>query len=233
MRMLHERTEHILAAAIREFIRSGEPVSSGQLYEGYNFGIKPAMIRLILKDLDDSGYLEQPNYSAGRVPSDRGYEFFAEYTLRHTDPSPPPPELRDSLERRAWGELLEELSNELGLLSAATRIAAHETYKTGLEALIDHFDWQSRAEIKTVIHDFEALDERIEEAQAELIPHNDVQIFIGRKSPITRSQFLSVVTSDYEIDGERIILMAIGPKRMDYQKTTKVFKNLKKNTKNK
>ncbi len=173
--MLDERTEHILAAAIRESIRSGEPVSSGQLYEQYNFGIKPAMIRLVLKDLDEGGYLEQPNYSAGRVPSDRGYEFFAEYALQHTDPSPPHRELRESLERRAWGELLEELSNELGLLSAATRVAAHETYKTGLETLIDHFDWQSREEIKAVIHDFEALDERIQEAEDQLTKNENIQ----------------------------------------------------------
>ena len=103
--VLDKRNEDILAAVVRDFIESGEPVSSGWLYEHHDFGIKPAMIRLILKDLDEAGYLVQPNYSAGRVPSDRGYEFFADYALRNTEPSHPVQELANSFERRAWGEL--------------------------------------------------------------------------------------------------------------------------------
>jgi len=46
--MLLPRTNQILKAAIEEFIRSGELVSSGKLYRRYNFGIKPAMIRMEL-----------------------------------------------------------------------------------------------------------------------------------------------------------------------------------------
>ena len=46
-----ERTEQILEAAIQEFIAAGEPVSSGLLFQKYEFGIKPAMIRLELDAL--------------------------------------------------------------------------------------------------------------------------------------------------------------------------------------
>jgi heat-inducible transcriptional repressor len=226
--MLDTRTEHILAAAIQEFIRTGEPVSSGHLYDRYDFGIKPAMIRLVLKDLDDAGYLEQPNYSAGRVPSDRGYEFFADYALNEdTPPAAPGRELIASLERHAWADMLHEMSRELGLMSAVTRLAASRTYKTGLEMLIDHMDWDSRSDLKAVIRDFEALDGRIEETKQELAREEDVQVFIGRKSPVTRCAQLSVVASEIEIDGDRMLLFAIGPKRMDYQRTARMFKNLK------
>ena len=65
-----DRTAQILEAAIQEFINTGEPVSSGLLYDRYDFGIKPAMIRLELDELEDGGYLEQPHHSAGRVPTD-------------------------------------------------------------------------------------------------------------------------------------------------------------------
>src|SRR5271155_5233346 len=75
---MNDRASQILEAAIQEFIDTGEPVSSGWLYNKYDFGIKPAMIRLELDALEDSGYLEQPYHSAGRVPTDEGYEFYVE-----------------------------------------------------------------------------------------------------------------------------------------------------------
>ncbi len=43
-----DRTAQIFEAAIQEFINTGDPVSSGLLYDRYDFGIKPAMIGLSL-----------------------------------------------------------------------------------------------------------------------------------------------------------------------------------------
>ena len=74
--MLTERGQQILEAVIQGFIDTKEPVSSGWLYDQYDFGIKPAMIRLELDTLEDEGYLEQPYHSAGRIPTDAGYELF-------------------------------------------------------------------------------------------------------------------------------------------------------------
>ena len=78
---MNDRASQILEAVIQEFIDTGEPVSSGSLYNKYDFGIKPAMIRLELDALEDGGYLEQPYHSAGRIPTDTGYEFYAKRAL--------------------------------------------------------------------------------------------------------------------------------------------------------
>ena len=80
---MNERRAIILEAVLKEFIRSGRPVSSGQLFEEYDFDIKPAAIRLELSELADEGYLSKLYHSAGRVPTDRGYEFFVERILSH------------------------------------------------------------------------------------------------------------------------------------------------------
>ncbi|MEY4731588.1 MAG: heat-inducible transcription repressor HrcA [Candidatus Parcubacteria bacterium] len=231
--MLDSRTSDVLAAAVREFIRTGEPVSSGHLYDRYEFGIKPAMIRLVLKDLDDSGYLVQPNYSAGRIPTDRGYEFYANAALRETDAEGVlSRQFMDPFARGAWPELLRQMSHELGLLSAATFTAADEVWKSGLQALVDRLDWESRSELRAVMRDMDDLDARIMEVKNELAEDDTVKIFIGRKSPVTRCEHLSVICGEYDTGGERMMLFAIGPKRMDYQRAAKVFKNLKVATKN-
>ena len=144
---MQERTAEILEAAIREFIRTGEPVSSQHLYERYRFGIKPAMIRLELNDLADHGYLEQPHHSAGRVPTNRGYEFFAEQALREPAAgSDAGRELTHLFDTMAWPHLLDVFSEELGLLGVAMEPLGGTIYKEGLENLIDRLEWSSHME---------------------------------------------------------------------------------------
>jgi transcriptional regulator of heat shock response len=221
---MDERTTRILEAAIEEFINTGEPVSSGLLYEKYDFGIKPAMIRLELDALEEDGYLEQPYHSAGRVPTDAGYEFFAKQMLGANLPTTRAHSLPFSNDREALPGLLEELSAELGLLSVAADLTRALVYKAGLEALVDRLDWRDREEIRSVIHDFEEVDERLQRV-AEKVGEGP-KIFIGRKSPVTRSEYLSVVGGNYRIGNAEVSIFAIGPKRMDYRKVIRIFKGL-------
>jgi transcriptional regulator of heat shock response len=220
-----DRTAQILEAAIQEFINTGDPVSSGLLYDRYDFGIKPAMIRLELDELEDEGYLEQPHHSAGRVPTNSGYEFFAKRMLGMTLPSGRKGDLRQlSLKERDWPDFLGELSDQLGLLSVAADLARESVYKAGLQHLIDHLDWQDQSGIRSVIHDFEDVDSRIPRFAEKL--GAGPEVFIGRKSPVTSSDNLSVVGGNYQIGDATISIFAIGPKRMDYKKVIRIFKNL-------
>ncbi|HTY39915.1 MAG TPA: hypothetical protein VMC43_02400 [Candidatus Paceibacterota bacterium] len=226
---LEKRTGDILAAVVKEFIETGEPVSSGWIYDRYDFGIKPAMIRLILKDLDEAGYLEQPNYSAGRVPSDRGYEFFARYALNLTAPlAPMSGGLLQAFEHHAWPDLVHRLSADLGVMSVMAEPNAGYIYKTGFDQLLERVEWRTKQELAAIARDIENLDGRLTALQATFANDDDVHIYVGRKSPVTHCESLSVVAGDYDVgDGKRFLLLAVGPKRMDYQKTAKVFKNLK------
>jgi transcriptional regulator of heat shock response len=228
-----DRTAQILEAAIQEFINTGDPVSSGLLYDRYDFGIKPAMIRLELDELENTGYLEQPHHSAGRMPTNAGYEFFAKRMLGIASvPSASGDrtvtakqnDLHLLLQEQAWPDLLNELSAQLGLLSVAADRARESVYKAGLQHLIDHLDWQDQSGIRSVIHDFEEVDERAPRAAEKM--GIGPQIFIGKKSPLTTSDNLSVVGGNYQIGDATISIFAIGPKRMDYKKVIRIFKNL-------
>ncbi|MGD1003306.1 MAG: hypothetical protein ABR884_01895 [Minisyncoccia bacterium] len=226
-----DRTAQILEAAIQEFINTGDPVSSGLLYDRYDFGIKPAMIRLELDELEDAGYLEQPHHSAGRVPTNSGYEFFAKRMLgianvpsERSVGAAKQNDLHLLLKEQAWPDLLNELSAQLGLLSVAADLARESVYKAGLQHLIDHLDWQDQSGIRSVIRDFEEVDERAPRAAEHM--GIGPQIFIGKKSPLTTSDNLSVVGGNYQIGGATISIFAIGPKRMDYKKVIRTFKNL-------
>ena len=227
---MDERSARILEAAIQGYITTGEPVSSGWLFDHYDFGIKPAMIRLELDSLEEDGYLAQPYHSAGRMPTDLGYEFFARRALALHEPravATAEPTLRELFAERAWPDLLTRLSAELGMLSIAADRAREMVYKAGLEALVAQLDLEDardRETLRAAIHDFERVDERLPRAAEKM--GDGPQIFIGKKSPVTRSEDLSVIGGNYRVGNTTIAIFAIGPKRMDYKKVIRIFKGL-------
>ncbi len=78
---LSDRTRRVLGALVREYIETGEPVSSGALRERAGLNVSSATIRNVLAQLEDMGYVWQPHTSAGRVPTDAGYRFYVDLLL--------------------------------------------------------------------------------------------------------------------------------------------------------
>src|SRR5215210_4985130 len=76
-----DRSKRVLAALIREYIATGEPVASSLLVTAAGLGVSSATVRNILARLEDEGYVQQPHTSAGRVPTDRGYRCYVDLLL--------------------------------------------------------------------------------------------------------------------------------------------------------
>lgn len=75
---LSERKKRILQAIVRDYIHSAEPVGSRTIARRYSLGLSPATIRNEMADLEETGYLEQPHTSAGRIPSQLGYRCYVD-----------------------------------------------------------------------------------------------------------------------------------------------------------
>lgn len=76
-----DRSGRVLAALVREYISSGDPVASSLLVSAAGLGISSATVRNILSQLEHDGYVQQPHPSAGRIPTDRGYRFYVDLLL--------------------------------------------------------------------------------------------------------------------------------------------------------
>src|SRR5580693_2933791 len=76
-----ERSRRVLAALVREYISSGDPVPSSLLVSAAGLGVSSATVRNILARLEDEGFVQQPHTSAGRIPTDRGYRFYVDLLL--------------------------------------------------------------------------------------------------------------------------------------------------------
>ena len=82
--ILDKRGREMLALLIKTHIATGEPVGSRTISKLTLEGLSAATVRNIISDLEESGYLEQPHTSAGRVPSDKGYRFYVDHILEKT-----------------------------------------------------------------------------------------------------------------------------------------------------
>lgn len=75
---LNEREKSILRYIIQQFILTASPVGSRNITKRYDLGISPATVRNIMSDLEESGFIDHPHTSAGRIPTDKGYRFYVD-----------------------------------------------------------------------------------------------------------------------------------------------------------
>lgn len=80
------RGQAVLSAIIKEHLRTGEPVGSRAVAEGFAgaAGWSSATIRNVMGELEEAGLVEQPHTSAGRIPTDKGYRFYVDNLVGDT-----------------------------------------------------------------------------------------------------------------------------------------------------
>lgn len=71
------RQGKILISLIEKYIGRAQPISSQLLKKECGLDVCPATIRNDLRELMEKGYITQPYTSAGRVPTDKAYRYFA------------------------------------------------------------------------------------------------------------------------------------------------------------
>jgi len=117
---LSNRQHSVLMATVQEFIATAEPVGSQQIAMRYPLGVRAAMARNLMAELESAGYLRQPHTSAGRVPTDRAFRHYVDHVMsvRHIGfQERSQIELCYSGGPRELGEVMRETSRLLALLT--------------------------------------------------------------------------------------------------------------------
>ncbi len=78
---LDERRKSVLLEVVNDYIQKAEPVGSRSISKIHAEKLSAATIRNVMSDLEEMGYLRQPHTSAGRVPTDQGYQFYVDQLL--------------------------------------------------------------------------------------------------------------------------------------------------------
>ncbi len=82
MEELNERYREVLCYIIEEYIITANPVGSKFIAGKCSLNLSPASIRNIMASLEEKGYIYQPYFSAGRVPTSSGYKFYINSILK-------------------------------------------------------------------------------------------------------------------------------------------------------
>lgn len=119
------REREILTAIVETYISTGEPVGSRTLSRLNKDGLSPATIRNVMADLVDTGFLEQPHTSAGRVPTPQAYRYYVDQisgraTISVADQTLISDTLQGTVDVQ---EFLERTSHVLSLVSSGVGVA--------------------------------------------------------------------------------------------------------------
>src|SRR3981081_177385 len=86
--LLTPRQQEILRLVVEEFVATGQPVGSKTLVETAGLTAAASTVRAELAELEALGLLTHPHTSAGRVPTESGYRYYADELLHRLDPQP-------------------------------------------------------------------------------------------------------------------------------------------------
>jgi heat-inducible transcriptional repressor len=85
---LTDRQSAILRLVVDEYVATGQPVGSRRLVERAGMAVSPSTVRSELAELEHLGLLTHPHTSAGRVPTEDGYRYYAAEILQRPEPRP-------------------------------------------------------------------------------------------------------------------------------------------------
>jgi heat-inducible transcriptional repressor len=139
---LSERAGRILAALVREYIETGQPVASLSLARRSGAGLSSATVRNVLAQLEEQGYVRQPHTSAGRVPTDLGYRYYVDLLLQHRRTGRPSAAVEAELRQGTGTALMDDmLAHVSHLLSRDSRQVGFALGPENEAAAFHHIDF--------------------------------------------------------------------------------------------
>jgi heat-inducible transcriptional repressor len=122
---LTPRQREILRSVVEAHVVSGQPVGSKTLVERSSMSVSSSTVRNELAELESRGLLTHPHTSAGRIPTETGYRYYAEGLLEEVEPERGDfpldlSETRSEIEAamQATTEMLSHVNRLLALVSA-------------------------------------------------------------------------------------------------------------------
>jgi len=148
----------VLTAIVENYIANGVPVASQAIARQQNReGMSAATVRNVMADLSESGYLEQPHTSAGRVPTAQAFRYYVEQLLRRMSspqqalPRPTQEQIEDTFTGVASAtDFFSRTSHILALLSGGVGVALPAAGDRGLLEHV-HFVRLAPARVLTVL----------------------------------------------------------------------------------
>jgi len=217
---MDQRLEKALIYLIEDYIRSAEPVSSQALVRNHGLDVSSATVRNWFAVLDEDGYVIQPHTSAGRIPSDTAYAWYADRLGESGVSSAEQDALQAAL--RLEGDAASRLKSVAKACVDLTKNAVlvgtntSDTYYTGLTELFsqpEFRDWSRVISMSTVL---DQLDFQLNNLRKKVF--TTPEVMVGERCPFGNACGSILMTVP-----DQSLLVMLGPIRMDYKKARNVL----------
>ncbi|MEI8361554.1 MAG: hypothetical protein WCG01_05465 [bacterium] len=216
---MDQRSEKILSAILKEYLKTAQPVGSTVLVSKYKLGISSATVRNAMNELEENGYIVQPHTSSGRIPTALAYKsFLSDLTSVKIAAKPFVTQLSDDLELD-FKNLAREVAESTGL-SVFWAINKRNFFHTGISNLLTQPEFIQTNLIYNISAMIDAM-ELIIEKKFEAFS-DGLQVLIGEDNPF--SPLCSSLILKYKISGLSGLVGIIGPLRMNYESSLAVMK---------
>jgi heat-inducible transcriptional repressor len=170
--MLSVRQQQILRLVVEEYLARGRPVGSRAIAARDEVEWSPSTVRGELAALEGAGYLTHPHTSAGRVPTDSGYRFYADSLLaaERQLPAARGPGLELSRMRREVDEAMRATTTALSQITDLLALVTAPPASTATIRRVEVFQLQPRVAMVVVIASNGAVTKRVFTFESELDP---------------------------------------------------------------
>lgn len=213
--MLSDRKQHLLALVVEHYIRAAEPIGSRYLTETGELQVSGATIRNELRALEEEGYLTHPHTSAGRIPTELGYEYYVQHILTpHTLEKEESAHIGSVVEAEAEAERkLKSAAKALAELSGNAVILAftpERMYYTGMSQLFAQPEFANSAQTVQMSSVFDHVEERLPEILN--LNKENLHILVGSNNPLGGACSTLALTFP-----SGALMLLLGPMRMEYK----------------
>jgi len=170
--MLSERQQRVLSLVVESYLDDGRPVGSRAIAERADVGWGPSTVRAELAALERQGMLTHPHTSAGRVPTDAGYRFFADSLLESSEtlPAPSGPALELTQMRREVDEAMRETTSALSQITDLMALVSAPPPSTARIHRVEVLQLQPRVAMIVLIASNGAVTKRVFTFESPLDP---------------------------------------------------------------
>ena len=217
---MNERQRKILKRIIEAFIKDAKPLASGFLVAKMKQKLSPATVRNELVALEKEGYIFQPHTSAGRVPTEKAYQFYVEnYLDKEKELNAMEKGLLEEIKKQETEDRvkIKNFAKKIAALSkqgVMVTFAECDNYYTGLSNIFSQPEFQNSELVVNLSLVIDRLDTKVFELDKK--DFDEPGVFIGSNNPLGCN--CSLVVFKYQLGKYKGIIALIGPMRMNYQK---------------
>ncbi len=220
------RQQDLFKTIASQYIKTAVPVSSKHITESGKFQLSSATIRNEMAGLEQEGYIYHPHTSAGRVPTEKGYQFFVENFSKDLKLGQKEQAILDNIIKsfqKFEPQVTKELAKGMAEFSNGAVFVAfsdRDFYYTGISNLFSQPEFQQHQLVYNLSRVIDHLDKAVAKIFNDI--KTDVEIYIGANNPF--GQDCSLVISRYKNKKDSGLLGILGPTRMDYQNNVSLIK---------